>query len=435
MSHPPYSISEMKPITKTQKEIVSLSKKLKPITDTQKRYAYAHCFEPFARRKAKGIYTCSDCAYSWSDPLCHIPVHVTCPHCGRKLKVNTERKKIYRYEVYYTVITVVKCYQVLRHFVVFANFRIGKPAQYSIREVVQRWLSPKGVTYTLALKRNMSFYYDSWNYGSDMELRSCPNLFVYNINTMYIYPKMKVTDTLKRNGFQGETYDLSHHTVFKALLSDNKMESLLKCGQISLFRYFAVRDILSDDIWKALKIAIRHKYDFPDVGLWCDYIKLLLHFGKDISNPHYACPANLRKEHYRLCRRKHEEEVRESLEQKKRESYLHEELYYEAKSRFFGLVISEGNIEIRVLESVQEFIEEGELMEHCVFSNEYFKDENSLILSAMVDGVKTETIEVSLETMEVVQCCGKCNLNSPYHDEILRVMNKNIHLIAKRMCG
>lgn len=53
----------------------------------------------------------------------------------------------------------------------------------------------------------------------------------------------------------------------------------------------------------------------------------------------------------------------------------------------------------------------------------------------MVDGVKTETIEVSLETMEVVQCCGKCNLNSPYHDEILRVMNKNIHLIAKRMCG
>lgn len=74
-------------------------------------------------------------------------------------------------------------------------------------------------------------------------------------------------------------------------------------------------------------------------------------------------------------------------------------------------------------------------MHHCVFSNEYYKDENSLIFSAMVHGVKTETIEVSLDTMQVVQCRGKLNMDSEYHDEILRVMRKNIPLIAKRMCG
>ena len=116
-------------------------------------------------------------------------------------------------------------------------------------------------------------------------------------------------------------------------------------------------------------------------------------------------------------------------------SILQEKHYQEAKAKFFGLVFDEGDIRIRVLESVQEFVEEGEVLHHCVFSNEYFNDDNSLIFSAMVDGVKTETIEVSLETMKVVQCRGRYNKNSEFHDEILKVMNKNIPLIAKRMCG
>ena len=67
-----------------------------------------------------------------------------------KLKVRSDRTKVYNLKSYYTVITAVKDYQVLRHFVVFADFRIGRPAQYSIREVVQRWLTPKGKINTLA---------------------------------------------------------------------------------------------------------------------------------------------------------------------------------------------------------------------------------------------------------------------------------------------
>lgn len=426
----------MKPTNNIQREIVSLSKKMKPITEKQKQYAYRHCVEPFARRTAKGLYTCSDCAYSWKEAVSYVPVHITCPHCGKKLKVNTDRKKVYSYKVYYTIITAIYDYQVLRHFVVFADFRVGKPAHYSIREVVQRWLTPKGVTHTLALKRNMcSFYYDSWNFNSDIELRCCSDNFVYDIDAISTYPKIKVTETIRRNGFQGKTYDLSYYTVFKAILSDNRKETLLKCGQISLFKYFADKDNISDDIWKAIRVAIRHKYDITDVGLWCDYIMLLIYFGKDTSNPHYVCPSNLHQEHDRLSRKKHEEAVRERIKEKKKKAFLHEKLYQEAKAKFFGLVFNEDNIQIKVLESVQEFVEEGEFMKHCVFSNEYFNAENSLIFSAMVDGVKTETIEVSLETMKVVQCRGRFNLNSEFHDDILRVMNKNIPLIVKRMYG
>lgn len=437
MSHPLYLIFDMKPTNNIQREIVSLSKKLKPITERQIQYAYTHCFEPFAKRTAKGIYTCSDCAYSWKDTLSYIPVHVTCPHCGKKLKVYTDRKRVYSLNVYYTVITAVNGYQVLRHFVAFADFRVGKPAQYSIKEVVQRWLTPKGKTYTMALKR-YAFpfcYYDKWVFSSEMELRSRSDHIAYDIDTTFVYPKIKVSDTIRRNGFQGETYDLPYFSIFKAILSDNRKETLLKCGQISLFKHFAVRNEVPDHIWKAIRIAIRHKYVVPDAGLWCDYIDLLFQFDKDILNPHYACPFNLHQEHDRLSRKRHEETIREQIKEKKNKAFQYEKLYQEAKAKFFGLVISEGNIQIRVLESVQEFAEEGEFMKHCVFSNEYYKNDNSLILSAMVDGVKMETIEVSLEKMKVVQCRGKYNVDSKYHDDILKVLNKNIPLIAKRMYG
>ncbi len=407
---------------------------MKPITERQEQYAYRHCFEPFAKRTAKGIYTCCDCAHTWQDTLSYIPVHVVCPHCGRKLKVRSDRTKVYNLKSYYTIITAVKDYQVIRHFVVFADFRIGRPAEYSIKEVVQRWLTSKGKTYTLALKRNMSsFYYDSWNYCSEMELRSCSDSFVYDINAVSTYPRIKVTENIKRNGYTGKTYDLSHYTFFKAILSDNRKETLLKCGQISLFKHFADKDSISDDVWKAIRVVIRHKYNISDAGLWCDYIRLLLHFGKDTSNPHCVCPSNLHQEHDRQSRKRHEEAAREQMKEKKRTAIQHEELYRKSKSKFFGLIFSEGNIQIRVLQSVKEFVEEGEFLKHCVFSNEYFKNDKSLILSATVDGVKTETIEFSLDTMKVVQCRGKFNQDSQYHEEILRLVNSNIHLITKIM--
>ena len=78
---------------------------------------------------------------------------------------------------------------------------------------------------------------------------------------------------------------------------------------------------------------------------------------------------------------------------------------------FFGIAFTDGTIQIRVLESVQEYIEEGQALHHCVFTNEYHLKEKSLILSASIAGKRIETIEVSLETMEVLQCRGLMNQN------------------------
>ena len=73
-------------------------------------------------------------------------------------------------------------------------------------------------------------------------------------------------------------------------------------------------------------------------------------------------------------------------------------------------------------------IKEGRLMRHCVGG--YHNRENSLILSATIDGRRVETMGVSLKTFEVVQCRGLCNENTEYHDHIIALVNKNANLFV-----
>lgn len=114
-------------------------------------------------------------------------------------------------------------------------------------------------------------------------------------------------------------------------------------------------------------------------------------------------------------------------EQERRDSFL------KLKSKFFGLVISDGEIDVKVLESVEEFIEEGNVQHICVGTSMYYGKKDSLILSARIDGKRIETVEVSLETLSVIQCRGACNQNTEYHDRIVDLVNSNAKLIKERM--
>lgn len=70
-------------------------------------------------------------------------------------------------------------------------------------------------------------------------------------------------------------------------------------------------------------------------------------------------------------------------------------------------------------------------MHHCVFSNSYYLKENSLILSATIEGKRIETIEVSLKTLKVVQSRGVYNKNTEYHEQIINLVNQNMGMIQK----
>lgn len=91
--------------------------------------------------------------------------------------------------------------------------------------------------------------------------------------------------------------------------------------------------------------------------------------------------------------------------------------------------ISDGNIFIKVLPTVDDVFLEGKAMHHCIFTNGYYKREDSLLLTAKIHEKRIETIEVDLRSYELVQSRGACNQNSKYHDVIVNLINQNMDTI------
>ena len=97
------------------------------------------------------------------------------------------------------------------------------------------------------------------------------------------------------------------------------------------------------------------------------------------------------------------------------------------------MVITDEEISVKVLESIDEYYNEGKVQNICVFGSEYYKKADTLILSARIDDEIIETVEVDLRTLKVVQCHGKHNQDTEYHDRIINLVNNNADQIRKRM--
>ena len=100
-----------------------------------------------------------------------------------------------------------------------------------------------------------------------------------------IYPKFKVTDTLRRNGFKGDFHGIVPTKLIPALLSDSRAETLMKSGNIEHLRYFLSKPQALDRCWHSYKIAMRNKYAITDISLWCDLLYLLEKLGKGRAQP------------------------------------------------------------------------------------------------------------------------------------------------------
>ena len=426
----------MKPKNKFQQQVVEASRKLPKITQLQKEWAYQNCIEHIGRRTSKGVITCCECGHSWQGAgyLVATLSDCHCPNCSTKLTVKTTRQRIFKQTEYFGIITVCKGFQVLRFFHLSSYFKTGEKAHYSICEVVQRWIAPNGKNATIAMLHSFSCYYDAWLFSSSLEIRK--NKHEHNIYPSNFYPLQKLIPELKRSGYKGDFYHIRPFDLFYALLTENKMETLLKAGQTGLLKHFIYssnRNI--NDYWQSIRICLRNGYSVTNATEWCDYLDLLHFFGKDLNNAKYVCPANLKAEHDRYVEKKREYIKREDAEKAKRKALENESKYKELRAKYFGIQFSDGLIHIRVLESVTEIMQEGDTMHHCVFTNNYHLRPDSLILSASIDGNRIETIEVSLSKLAVIQSRGVCNKNTEYHEQIIKLVGQNMPLIQKRLAA
>lgn len=426
----------MKPRNKFQAQIAQLSNELPQITQPQLDWAKKHCFDHIGRRTTKGIVTCLECAHEWhsSNERNKDLSNTTCPNCGNKLQIETTQKRVFKQTEYICIVTEHMGFQVLRFIYIDVYRKVGQKTHYYHSEVVQRWIAHNGKQAVLARLRPMGCFQDTWIFNSSLELR--PDRELYDIFPTAVYPRQRLIPELKRSGFKGEFYDLSPFVLFQTLLTVNKAETLLKVKQTSLLKHFIRSHRRNIDFyWPSIRIAIRNGYIIKDASSWCDLIDLLNHFDKDIHNPKYICPKDLADthDHYVQKRNKQREQEQQRVQQQK--AIENEKQFRELKAKFFGISFSDGELQIRVLESVQDFLEEGTTMHHCVFTNNYYLRPDNLILSATIDGKRIETVEISLQTLQVIQSRGICNKNTEHHERIIKLVNKNKKLIRQRIAA
>ena len=418
----------MKPRNKFEQAVLAQSKHLRPITKTQKQWAFRECIDHFAYRLPKGNTTCMDCGHSWQ--MIEPTERCTCPQCGAGLEVITTRARKLKQRQYFTVLTTSGGYQVLRMYLLIAGMEKGYQASSSIMEIGQYWWNERGRQSIVAVQRTI--YIDSFAYYSPMAIRLDNEAYRF-VARCPLCPKVKLSDTLKRNGFDGKCYGIAPTSLIPALLTDSRAETLLKAGHTEHLRYFLSRARTIDEYWPAYKITLRRGYDITDIALWCDYVDMLKKLGEDTHTAHYVCPEDLQQAHDEVHRKLRARQEREQEEHKRQKAQEDEARFQKLKAPFFGITFTDGTIQIRVLESVQEYIEEGQALHHCVFTNEYHLKEKSLILSARIEGKRVETIEVSLETMQVIQCRGLQNKNTEYHERIIELVHQNMKQIQSRV--
>ena len=434
-----------------QKEVARLSATLRPISPKHTEWAYSNCVEHIAYRAKSGMLTCPDCGHSWKSgdgTLCDTLEGCICPHCGAELKVQDTRRRTQKGVRYFCILTTCRGYQLIRVAQAHYSSKKGEPMKFYCTEVVQRWISPDGKVTDMALLRTFpSYYCDQWSLYSDMEVRPYNSLYDDVCKWSEVYPLIRTIPQLRRNGFKGDFYGISPVLLFKRLLSDTRIETLMKSGEIEDMKYFILNPHNAEMLWASYLIARRHHYKINSLELWCDYLQMLNNLGQDIHNPKNICPADFIDAHDRAMRRIEAKRMKERTENERRweaerrdreqrkllEEKQREDDFKAMKSKFFGLVISDNEITVKVLESIEEYYEEGKAQNICVFGAGYYTKAESLVLSARIGDRIIETVEVDLQTLTVVQCHGKNNKNTAYHDRIVDLVNSNARLIRERM--
>jgi len=421
----------MKARTKLQLRITELSKQLPGINKVQQDWAYDKCLPHLGFANKQSAF-CLDCGETFSLQLINRKKAV-CPHCSKHLKIDFTRKTINKYCNYFAITHVVEEFQVVQYFELYAYYKKAKPVKHFLHAILEDWIPPTGKVSKIGLLHHTCGGCDSWT--GKWEIREDQHRYYYNSGKYEVYARRYHPDSIFKPEYLkvGINCQLSGITLLEAIKNvpmNPIAETLLKAKRYNLLE----KSIEGSEVkryWPSIKIAMRNKYKISDASMWFDYLGLLGYFRKDLHNAKYICPKNLKKEHDRLVDKKTERQRIEELERKKKNIEAAEFLFKSKIEKFIGLQFAQGDIVVKVLESVKEFQQEGDILKHCVFASEYYTKEHSLILSARIDNTPIETIEVDISKFKIIQSRGIKNEPTKYHGQIVSLIKKNILKIKK----
>ena len=287
------------------------------------------------------------------------------------------------------------------------------------------------------------------SYTSDIELRANRKSYYYGY-----------TADCLGDLFKAEAYRIERTSVerIKCLREDpkdlNKViaipygETLYNQGELRIIHYTKCYNYKKEFL-DSIRIAKKHGLEFAQMcnHEWFDMVYCIIKTKNDNHNPKFVAPENINMMHnyflekYQALQRKKEREKEERSMLKREAEQLArleserkvDEAYIKRRKKYFDLDISNSKFDIHVLKDVQEFYEEGTEMHHCVFALGYYKNLDSLIMSCRdKQGNRVETIEVDLNTYKIAQCYGKYDQFTEWHDEIIKLVERNMYKI--RMC-
>lgn len=307
-------------------------------------------------------------------------------------------------------------------------------------ECMQIWLNE---TSEVVLAKRRFMRYDGWMENAPMKPKRISEYARYSyLGDMRYCPASEtkirsLLPILKRNGLKTTTRDLySPYALVTSLLHKPRIETLWKLRQFNLVNYFYWGNTLSDDLWQSIRVALRHGYRFKSyehIRDWSDMLRLMRNHGGDTHNPTLICPADFKAAHDHWLEfenrnlQRQQEMLAQAQEERKRMADDYEPIFKATREQFLDMVLTDGEIVIKVIPTAKDIVEEGKAMHHCVGC--YYNKPNSLILSATIKGKRIETIEVNLTTYMLVQSRGLQNQYTEYHDRIVKLINKNLQLI------
>lgn len=418
----------MKPRNKKQQHIVELSGRLRPLTTPQRQWALNSTINHYGYRLKSGMCTCMKCGHEWHDDrngMC------LCPECGTQIEIKDTKERVIREKSYFNVITTAGEYQVIRMFLMMVEMRKGMKANPAYLEIGSYWIAPDGDTTVVGLQRTFGHYIDSFAFGSPLEIRRDNEAF-QRISDEWVYPRIKVSPTIKRNGFKGSCHHIHPVDLFKQLLTNPKAETLMKSGDIELLRYLCHHPSEVDMYWNTIKIAKRNGYKVKDARMWFDYIKMLERMGKDLNSPSLTAPNDLKTAHDIYVAKVNRQRIKEQREKERQQAIMDKAKFEELKFRYFGLAMTDGEIEIHSIDSIDDYYKIGEEQSICCGSAKYFLKEDTLTLTAYIGNAQIATVEISLKDFSILQCRAFANGICKYTEQIECIINANKRMIAER---
>ena len=157
-----------------------------------------------------------------------------------------------------------------------------------------------------------------------------------------------------------------------------------------------------------------------------DYLKMAKELKKDFTDDYWLMPKKIIDAHDKIS-----VELQQMKEAKKlAETKMYDEAFNKIVKKITKYESQIDNFAIVIPKSFKDFIYESEKLNHCVGSGSSYYQKMSKGLSFIMFVRKVteldrplETIEFNPKTKEVIQCRGKNNMPSKYHDQILKAVD------------